>query len=180
MDKPIIIKNFITPELRKYFLNVLTIYQRTNKFYFDSKGTGYGMASNSCIEPGAWTDGMLMYNLGKLREITKKQLEPTYGYIRLYDKYSTLPEHRDRPACEYSASLFIGSDGSHDWPIKMDGKEYSLEPGSAILYKGCEWKHSRDEFLGDWHFQWFLHWVDINGPHADWVYDQRKTLGDLY
>ncbi len=116
--------------------------------------------------------------LEKLKKITKKNLGPTYGFARQYTKYSTMPEHIDRPSCEYSATLFVGSCERHKWPIKMKGKDYILEPGSALLYKGCDWKHSRDEFLGDWHLQIFLHWVDMNGPNAEFLFDKRKCLGE--
>lgn len=173
IEKPLIIKNLISEDLRKYLSTSLKIYLRANKNNFDFSTNG-----DSYISSNSWTDALLITNLKKLREITKINLEPTYCFIRLYTKYSSLKEHTDRPSCEYSLTLFIDSCKKYDWPIKMNGEEYLLEPGDAVLYKGCEWKHSRKEFLGDYHFQCFLHFVNGDGPNARYKYDQRKTLGE--
>ena len=175
MKEPIIFKNFITESLRKYLQAALLIDLRSNKSSFYDNGF---MAVNSHIEEDPFIDALLIHQLEKLKKMTKKNLGPTYGFARQYTKYSTMPEHVDRPSCEYSATLFVGSCGKHKWPIKVNGKDYILEPGSALIYKGCEWKHSRDEFLGDWHLQIFLHWVDMNGPYAEFLFDKRKSLAE--
>jgi hypothetical protein len=56
-------------------------------------------------------------------------------------------------------------------------EEVKMEVGDAVLYRGCEKYHWRDEFKGKWQAQVFLHYVDQNGPHADWKYDKRESLG---
>tara|TARA_R100001079_G_scaffold61452_1_gene31631 strand:+ start:4161 stop:4715 length:555 start_codon:yes stop_codon:yes gene_type:complete len=172
MQEPVIIKDFLSEDLRKYLSLVSKIYLRSNNIEFDIQD-----GANSCAHHDSWTDALAITSLKKLREITKKNLEPTYAYLRIYNKYAYLAEHIDRDSCEYSVTAFIDSCNTYDWPIKMDGKEYSIKPGEAILYKGCDWKHSRDEFLGDWHAQVFLHFVDMDGPKASSIYDGRKTLG---
>jgi len=173
MKEPIIIDKFLQEDERKLLSTMSKIFIRSNKHFFDDQD---GACISSYGVPVI--EALLINRLRLVRELTKKNLEPANSFFRIYNKYSFLKEHTDRPSCEYSVTVFIDSCGTYDWPIKMDGKNYSLKPGQAILYKGCDWKHSRAEFLGDWHFQAFLHFVDMDGKFADHIYDKRKVLGD--
>jgi hypothetical protein len=67
----------------------------------------------------------------------------------MYTKFSDLPKHKDRPSCEISTTVNIASDGT-TWPIFMDGKPLHLESGDAAIYLGMELTHWREEFKGDW------------------------------
>lgn len=117
-------------------------------------------------------------------EVANVQLLPTYSYARIYQKGETLKIHKDRPACEISATMLLGYSGNN-WEIMFsydnDGKEnvskLTLEPGQAVLYKGTEINHWREEFEGEWMCQIFFHYVDANGPYKDEVYDRRPSLG---
>lgn len=116
-------------------------------------------------------------------DVSGKKLTPTYSYGRIYRKGEELKIHRDRPACEISATLTLGLKG-YDWPIYFgdseDKKQYSkliLEAGDAVLYKGCEAYHWREQFEGEWQCQVFLHYVDSEGPYKDEKYDGRPNLG---
>ena len=109
---------------------------------------------------------------------TNLELIPTYSFTRVYTYNSDLPKHKDRPACEISVSVMIASDGTI-WPFYMDGKELLLEPGDACIYLGCELQHYRKNFTGDWHAQCFLHYVDQNGPFADYKYDKNMPFYNL-
>lgn len=129
------------------------------------------------------------------------KLFPTYSYARLYNTQGEeLKNHRDRPACEISATLTLGFEGDV-WPIYMadeateeDGElkigeankknyiknitEIKMSVGDAVMYRGQEKFHWRDPYKeGKWQAQVFLHYVDQNGPHADWKYDKRESLG---
>jgi hypothetical protein len=129
------------------------------------------------------------------------KLFPTYSYARMYNSQGeVLKNHRDRPACEISASITLDFEGNV-WPIYMadeateiDGdlkigergsKDYiknvakiEMSIGDAVLYKGCEKFHFREPYKeGKWQAQLFLHYVNQNGPHAEWKYDKRKLLG---
>jgi hypothetical protein len=73
----------------------------------------------------------------------------------------------------------IGSDGT-EWPIYMDGKAYNLTPGQAMIYLGCELEHWREPFTGDWHAQTFIHYVDANGPNAEFKFDKRLYIGQTF
>jgi hypothetical protein len=94
----------------------------------------------------------------------------------MYTVNADLKKHKDRPACEVSVTVMIGSDGTK-WPIYMDGTELNLEPGDAAIYLGCEIEHWREKFKGDWQAQTFLHYVDKNGLNKEWVKDKRLLYG---
>jgi hypothetical protein len=114
------------------------------------------------------------------------KLFPTYSYARFYNKQDEeLKVHRDRPACEISASLTLGFEGDV-WSIYMGDNEdksnstkIDMEVGDAVLYRGCDKWHWREPYKeGKWQAQVFLHYVDQNGPHAEWKYDKREALGE--
>ena len=112
-----------------------------------------------------------------------KRLYPTYSYARLYKPGEELKNHRDRPACEISATLTLGWSGKQ-WPIymgdhkdKSNASEILMNVGDAVLYRGMEKYHWREKFEGEWQAQVFLHYVDADGPHAEWKYDKREELG---
>ena len=126
-------------------------------------------------------DGVLDSLRDSLSEITGRRLLPTYSYARMYRKGEVLEKHRDRPACEISATLCLGGDSI--WPIYFsntedgEGTELRLNPGEMCLYKGTELYHWRNEFEGEWLAQVFLHYVDADGPHAEEKFDKRPHLG---
>jgi hypothetical protein len=122
-------------------------------------------------------DSLMILKLKKMEEITKLSLLPTYAFWRMYTKNSDLKIHKDRPSCEISVTVMLGSDGT-PWPIYMDGNSHDLKPGQAVVYLGCELEHWRKEFEGDWHAQTFLHYVDANGDNKEWFLDKRKLLGE--
>lgn len=109
-----------------------------------------------------------------------KTLIPTYTYSRIYRPGEILKRHKDRPACEISATLTLGYDAHSVWPIMFDEQKeilVELEVGELALYKGCDIMHWRAPFKGNWHTQVFLHYVDADGPYADQALDGRETLG---
>jgi hypothetical protein len=59
----------------------------------------------------------------------------------------------------------------------MDGKAIDLESGDAAIYLGCEVKHWRDEFQGDFQNQVFLHYVDKHGINKEYHKDKRIYFG---
>ena len=149
---------------------------------------------------GAPTFDALLEQLTPHFEIASgKKLYPTYAYARLYSPGEELKIHTDRPACEISATLTLGFEGDV-WPIYVGdytdaghGREVIIEDGStkylinereikmgigdAIIYKGQEKVHWREPYKeGKWQAQVFLHYVDVNGPHAEWKYDKRPRL----
>jgi len=110
-------------------------------------------------------------------------LLPTYSYYRVYGNGDFLPRHRDREACEITASLNLGQKPGDIWPLwlaKENGNfPAMLGPGDALIYRGGEYDHWRDPFMGETAAQVFFHFVDANGPFALWKFDKRKSLNTL-
>ncbi len=139
---------------------------------------------------GAWAEygnpfmeGLLDHLLPTVEEAVNRQLYPTYSYFRVYQHGSVLHRHRDRPSCEISMSLCIGYRAEAAWPLFIEGPKgvfaAALEPGDALLYKGIECPHWREPFTGESASQVFLHYVDKDGPHAEWKLDKRSEAERL-
>ena len=109
-----------------------------------------------------------------------RTLIPTYTYSRIYRTGEILKPHKDRPACEISATLTLGYDAARVWPIFFDDEKevaVDLEVGELAVYKGCEILHWRKPFKGKWHVQVFLHYVDANGPYKDHAEHEKHRHG---
>jgi hypothetical protein len=108
------------------------------------------------------------------------ELLPTYSYARVYPRGAILNPHADREACEISLSLTLGYDAPEIWPLHISTphgiQTAQLARGDAVLYRGCECPHWRGEFMGEHHAQVFFHYVDRNGPHAEWKFDKRQVV----
>lgn len=127
-------------------------------------------------------DALLEQLTPHFEEASGKKLNPTYAYARLYVPGDELKIHTDRPACEISATLTLGFDGDV-WPIYMgdeggvNASKIEMGVGDAVLYRGMDKYHWRNPYKeGKWQAQVFLHYVDANGPHAEWKYDKRPKL----
>jgi len=130
-------------------------------------------------------DKLLEDLIPHFEEASGLKLFPTYSYARLYNSQNEeLKIHRDRPACEISATLTLDFEGDV-WPIymganedKSNATEIKMEIGDAVMYRGCDIYHWREPYKeGKWQAQVFLHYVNQNGPHAEWKYDKRESLG---
>jgi len=128
-------------------------------------------------------DSLLVQLLPYFETVSGKRLLPTYSYARLYAPGEELKNHTDRAACEISATVTLGFEGDV-WPIYMgdsidkdNASEIRMEVGDAVLYRGRDKHHWREVYTeGKWQAQVFLHYVDANGPHKEWVYDKRGKL----
>ena len=127
-------------------------------------------------------DSLLEQLLPNFEIASGKKLYPTYAYARLYSPGEELKIHTDRPACEISATLTLGFEGN-PWPIYMgdeggaNASKILMNVGDAVLYRGCDKHHWREKYKeGQWQAQVFLHYVDANGPNAEWKYDKRPKL----
>jgi len=127
-------------------------------------------------------ESLLVYLKPKMEEIIGKELYATYCYARIMQAGASMAKHRDRPSCQYSATLCIQDDKTHPYPIYIENYEgevscVTLEPGSMLVYHGTQLNHWRQEFFGSEHIQTFLHYVDANGPYKNYKYDKRPILG---
>lgn len=161
---------------------------------FDSQCPG-----SRAIRDSEVFDRLLLEVLPHVEQASGLKLHPTYAYARWYEPGEQLKIHTDRAACEISVTLTLDFDGE-SWPIYVgkpskeetkfaridsndilvyakDVARIETNPGDAVLYKGTEMYHWRDEYTqGKWQAQVFLHYVDANGPYRDWIYDKRSSL----
>jgi len=170
-----IIKNFLSKDEINVCKNYLNLRHRINFDSFDEvqmKSSTY----DSFWYADPLVETMLIIKRKKMQEETGLELLPTYSFSRVYTYGAVLEKHKDRPECEVSATVMVGSSGEK-WPIYIDGNELDLEPGDAAVYLGMEVEHWREEFKGDWHMQFFLHYVDKNGLYPNLEGDGRFLLG---
>lgn len=136
-------------------------------------------------------DTLLVNSTPMIEEFTGLDLDPNYSYWRLYQKDNVLERHRDRESCEVSVTLCLGYNNSnvdydkypnYNWPMFVESKDrpeglpISLNPGDAIIYRGCDVEHWRERFLGLNHSQVFLHYNDKMGEFRE-MYDGRPMVG---
>jgi hypothetical protein len=170
-----LIKNFLSEDEIKLLKDYCIIKHRINTQTFDFKQNENG---DTFFYADPLMESLMINKLKLMQKETGLELIPTYAFWRMYSMFADLKKHVDRPSCEISVTVMIGSDGTK-WPIYMNGAEINMEPGDAAVYLGCEIEHWREEFNGDWHAQTFLHYVDKNGSNTEWAKDKRQLYGLL-
>ena len=129
-------------------------------------------------------EAMLLHIHPLMEKHTGLKLYPTYSFYRVYRNGDILHPHKDRPSCEISTTVCFNysyDDSKYTWPIIMDGNKVDMEPGDIVIYRGVDLEHSREEFAppsDSWHVQAFLHYVDSNGPYANFKWDNRTSVGE--
>ena len=161
-----IIKNFFDKKellfLQKYCHNKLDLKDafRMDERIF-SPAWYYDPVMNSFLD----------LKLSKVEAACKLKLFPTYAYWRYYVLGGSLYKHRDRPSCEISITACVKK--YDDWPMIIEGKEFELQEGDALLYAGCVQEHWRPgTYEGEGMAQVFFHYVDKNGPFTHHAYDK--------
>lgn len=160
----IIYKNFIRKDLAEYIAtHVLEEKEKGHMYENDGWVNHASFCYNSKV-----VRTLHLHETERLSSVCQKTLSPTYCFTRIYYKDGELKPHTDRYECEYSITLHL--QGNKPWEIYMENyttKEHTavlLEPGDAVIYKGCDILHYRKPYDGDWYVQCFLHYVDNNGP----------------
>ena len=59
----------------------------------------------------------------RMEEVTGLTLLPTYAYFRVYRPGAILDKHKDRAACEVSATLLVGTNQDESWPLVIEGEQ---------------------------------------------------------
>jgi hypothetical protein len=131
-----------------------------------------------------------------MRSLSGKRLTRTYAFFRAYQFGDICTVHSDRPACDHSMSLALGYADGIIWPFECGKRHYEFEeacklkcenafgeeeyssvllrPGDAIAYRGVNRRHGRmTPNPNRWSAHAFLHWVDMDGPYAEWAFDKR-------
>lgn len=173
----IFVKGFIDPQGIATISRYMEFSLQQNAFKGDDDSTSrYAKYADPLIET------VLQNSLSYMEEITGKALYPTYSYARVYVQGDELKPHVDREACQISVTVHVATKGD-SWPIwmKVPGKEpvsFVLEPGDAVVYKGCEVTHWREKAVNtEVNAQFMLHYVDQQGPCAAFKWDTRPALG---
>ena len=149
-----------------------------------------GLMIHGSQVPNAWSyhgdlfmDGLLLDTLPLAEQVTGTKLFPTYSYFRVYKRGDALTRHTDRHSCEISLTICLGYQAPSPWPIWIEtpagASSIELYPGDALFYRGIECPHWREALMGEQAVQVFLHYVDQNGPYAEWKSDKRPALSSL-
>lgn len=179
-DGYLVIRNFISKDLCKFAQLYYKIRQDTLQYDIDNQ-----CPESKSFYADPFCETLLLSSCRALSKETEIELLPTYSYTRVYGKGDELHIHRDRPECQYSATLNLGrplnEDNSAIYMSKnSDGSDAStvlLEEGDLCIYKGNIIYHWREPFKQSWYLQTFLHYVDSNGEYKDRLFDGRRTLG---
>jgi len=145
------------------------------------------LAVNDSSKFGYYADPLIEVLLKSCLPVVEKEtgllLEPTYSFSRVYQSGEELKPHTDRPSCEISVTVNVACTMSEPWPIWMqykgnDPTKCLLNPGDAVIYKGCEVMHWRRPLeQGAINPQFMLHYVVKDGPNAAYKFDKRAALG---
>lgn len=175
-----IIENFLTSDfvdfIKDYF--AIRINAGEAKLFDSQAANSYSFYSDPLMET------ILQDSCESLSEKVGIKLLPCYSYTRLYTRGDELKIHTDRESCEISATISLGFSDDIVNPIFFsqdcdgyDPIEILLNPGDLCLYRGCDLYHWRPPFRNKWYLQSFLHFVDAEGKHKDYIYDKRPYLG---
>ena len=175
----VLVKGFIDPTAIQTVSRYMEYAVNQNQFGSDrnlDEVSSYYKYADPLIET-------ILYNSKEEVEgITGKRLYPTYSYARLYLQGDALDPHIDRESCEISVTVNVATVGA-PWPIWMQAAgqqpmSFVLEAGDAVIYKGCDVNHWREKAkMTKLNAQFMLHYVDQNGPYANFKWDKRFGLG---
>jgi len=170
------IDNFFHPQLIEYFKISSSMLDLISK-----PDSGFVLNSLNTYAPTIG-ENLLIYLTPIYSKIIGKNLIPTYSYFRTYFKDNNLPIHKDRPSCQYSATIQINSSSNNIWPIMFKSNKKNIKinstMGDIIFYKGQELLHWRERLDYEYSSHLFLHWVDGDDPnYNEYWWDGRERLG---
>lgn len=162
----IIIPKLIPIEFCYFFTNVLLRQQYIEKI----KGDDQVPKAKAILDHEVMFETLQERLWPEIEDIIEEELLPTYSYARLYSNNDDLKPHKDRPACEISATIQLGRSHHYSWPIYVGNTRIDLGEGDAIIYKGCEVEHYRKICEGPENYysgQVFVHFVRKDGKFID-------------
>jgi len=194
--EPIFIKEF----LPKQILNLIYTYSIIK--YGNQKQFKTDIQTNALISEHSdyLMETLMDLSTPVIEQNVKKKLFPTYSFFRIYDKGSDLKTHIDRESCEYTVALCLGAhpvdqpyeiflgekDDNSDYKYfsnKNNLERYRIDykfpmlPNNAIIFKGMNKLHWREQCQHDHFITVFLHYVDQDGEYKDFKFDKRSALG---
>ena len=168
-----VIKNILNENEIKIYTDYFKMKHRFNKDSFDLLQSPI---YDTYYYADPLTESLLLNKQNIIEQKSGLELLPTYSFWRMYTHNAKLEKHKDRESCEISCTIFVQGDGTK-WPIFIEDKSIELEPGDGVIYLGIEDAHWRENFMGDWHAQFFLHYVDKNGKYKEFHKDKRNLIG---
>jgi hypothetical protein len=177
-DGYLVIRNFLETDFCKFVKTYFKVKKDTLDYTIDPQAPeGASWYGDPLMET------ILLTSCKFISEKTELDLMPTYSYSRIYGLGDHLHKHRDRPACEISATVCLARpEDEPNSAIYMahgeddEGEGILLEPGDMVIYQGCRMHHWREPFESSWFLQSFLHYVDINGENISHQLDGRRCL----
>nr|WP_199040766.1 hypothetical protein [Dyella sp. ASV24] len=166
---------------------IMNIAWRYYLMYLRTPGDYYGMHEKvKALDryADALGESLLVAIKPRIEAIVGKQLVPTYSLARIYTPESRLTKHVDRKACEISATVTVGyRNVASLWPIFVESRgqdvPITLDIGDAMIYRGMDLPHWREQLPeGAW-CQLFFHFVDAHGELLCQTYDGRSSLGPV-
>ena len=181
------VNNVLHPELKKYLqIGSYILENQSSKENDTKEDVVHTKSTNSKVMYSSnLGESLLVYFTEIYSKISGKNLIPTYSFYRKYYKTNILLPHKDRPSCQYSATIQINSSVDKSWNFFLKDKqgqkvECKTKVGDIIFYKGQEVEHWREELEYEHSSHFFLHWVDKDDPQykKHW-FDGRSGLGIL-
>lgn len=179
----VFVKGFISKDLAQFLHKYLMLTTRIAQFNGGSRGDSQVPDAFSAMNGDAAFEALLWEVHQRMEKCTGLELIPTYTFRRLYRNGNVLHKHKDRPSCEISATIKLSDSGGYSWPIWMVDTPYELEDGDAVIYRGCDLEHWRDECKGPANYvlgQVFTHYVDKNGLFTECAYDKNPERASVF
>lgn len=172
------IANVLHPGTLEILHQYVQFQQQSNPAYFKDKKNSIGRYSDF---PG---EGLLLQLKERAEEILSLQLYPTFSYLECFTKGKFESIKKNNSSCEFTMVVPIGADDptmASVVELKNDTLKYQIDlsPGQILLYHGtkitnCQFQISQKEW-----FQFYLHYVDVNGPYKAQKFDKRDHVGTL-
>lgn len=132
-----------------------------------------------------FTETILLSATPALSQELEITLVPQYSYTRIYDFGEELVRHRDRPSCEFTATVCLGKPEGEDInPIYIQNKldennphKAELKEGDLCLFTGTVLDHWRPPLQNSWLLQTFIHYTNLEGEYGNRIWDGRYGPG---
>jgi len=162
------VKALIEPGVARFMYKTLLLKQWRGEYLRDVQApTAVSLSDDTS------TDALLLELQSKIEAISGCCLVPAFSYARLYFHGDGVLRHRDRGACEVSASIHLGKDGGESSLWFEPDNKVEMDEGDGAVYLGCQAEHWRDRFTGSTLGQIFVHYVVAGGPFAEHYFDGR-------
>ena len=130
------VNNVLHPELKKYLQIGSYILENQSNPENNNKGeVVYTKSANSKVMYNSdLGETLLVYFNEIYSKISGKNLIPTYSFYRKYYKTNILVPHKDRPSCQYSATIQINSSVNKSWNFFLKDKLFILKQRVVVQF----------------------------------------------